>query len=202
MGTKDKRVDAYIAKSADFAQPILRELRDVIHQGCPEVQETIKWGFPHFDYKGVMCGMAAFKQHCAFGFWKGSLIMDAKENKSADAMGQFGRITSMKDLPPKRTLLGYVQKAKKLNDAGVKVPARAKPKGEKKVLVVPTYFTAALKKNKPALANFEKFSPSKKKEYVEWVTEAKTDETRDRRLQTSVEWIAEGKSRNWKYERC
>jgi len=200
MGTKDKRVDAYIAKSADFAQPILHELRRIVHEGCPEAEEGIKWGSPSFMYKGILCGMAAFKQHCAFGFWKGSLIVNGKEN-NVDAMGQFGRITSLKDLPPKRVLLGYVKKAKQLKDDGVKAP-RAKPQGAKKELTVPDYFTAMLKKNKKALATFEAFPYSKKKDYVEWLTEAKTDETRQRRLQTSVEWLAEGKSRNWKYERC
>ena len=201
MGTRDKRVDAYIAKSAEFAQPILRELREIVHEGCPEVEEAIKWRFPAFMYKGILCGMAAFKQHCAFGFWKGSLIIPGEEN-NVNAMGQFGRVTSMKDLPPRRVLLAYVKKAKQLNDEGIKSPARSKPRGEKKELAVPAYFTAALKKNKKALAVFDGFPYSKRKDYVEWLTEAKTDETRKRRLQTSVEWLARGKSRNWKYERC
>lgn len=202
MGTRDKRIDAYIEKAADFAQPVLRELREIVHAGCPDVQETIKWSFPNFDYKGIMCGMAAFKQHCAFGFWKGKLIVDTKENKPVDAMGQFGRITSMKDLPSKRVLIGYVRKAAELNEQGIKVPKAPKPAGEKKKLVVPQYFMAAVNKNKKAMATFDGFSPSKRKDYVEWVTEAKTDETRDRRLKTAVAWMAEGKSRNWKYERC
>lgn len=202
MGTRDKRIDAYIAKSADFAQPILRHLREIVHEACPEVEETMKWSFPHFDYKGMFCSMASFKEHCAFGFWKGSLVIDAKENKSADAMGQLGRITSLHDLPPRQTLIGYVRKARELNDQGVKVPERSKPRAPKTELKVPSYFTAALKKNKKALATFEGFPYSKRKDYVEWVTEAKTDQTRERRLQTSVEWLSEGKSRNWKYERC
>jgi uncharacterized protein YdeI (YjbR/CyaY-like superfamily) len=199
MGSKDKRVDAYIDKSAEFARPILRELRDIVHEACPEAEETIKWGFPHFDYKGMLCSMAAFKQHCAFGFWKSELVL--RDNKSPDAMGQFGRLTSVKDLPTRRVLIGYIKKAQELNDAGIKA-ARPKPRAEKKELVVPEYFTAALKKNKKALATFEGFPYSHKKEYVQWVTEAKTDETRQRRLATSVEWLAEGKSRNWKYENC
>jgi len=201
MGSKDKRVDAYIAKSAEFARPILRELRDTVHEGCPDVEETIKWGFPHFDYKGMLCSMAAFKQHCAFGFWKSKLVLGGGNDKSRDAMGQFGRLTSVKDLPARRVLIGYIKKAKELNDAGIKA-ARPKPRAEKKELVVPEYFTAALKKSKKALATFDAFPYSHKKEYVQWVTEAKTDETRQRRLATSVEWLAEGKSRNWKYERC
>jgi len=202
MGTRDKRIDAYIAKSASFAQPILCYLREAVHEGCPEIEETIKWSFPHFDYKGMLCAMAAFKQHCSFGFWKGTLIFDGKTEKSDDAMGQFGRITSLKDLPAKSDLLGYVRKAKQLNDQGVKVPRKPAPRGVKRELDVPDYFTTALRKNKKALATFERFPYSHKKEYVQWVTEAKTDETRNRRLQTSVEWLAEGKSRNWKYERC
>lgn len=202
MPSKDKRIDAYIAKSAEFAQPILTYLREVVHEGCPDVVETIKWGMPHFEHRGIMCGMASFKEHCAFGFWKGSLVVDPKEIKSVDAMGQFGRITSLKQLPPKKTLVGYVKKAAELNDAGIKNPARVKPRTEKKELTVPDYFTAAVKKNKKALATFDGFPYSKKKDYVEWVTEAKTDETRDRRLKTAVEWMAEGKGRNWKYEKC
>jgi uncharacterized protein YdeI (YjbR/CyaY-like superfamily) len=200
MGKKDKRVDGYITKSAEFAQPILRELRDIAHEGCPELEETMKWSMPFFMYKGMLCHMASFKQHCAFGFWKGSLIVDGKNDKSEDAMGQLGRITSLKDLPPRKTLVGYVKKAKELHDAGLK--PSAKPKGPKKELVIPSYFIAAVKKNKKALATFEGFPYSHKKEYVQWVTEAKTDETRDRRLATTVEWLAEGKSRNWKYENC
>lgn len=200
METNDKRVDAYIAKSAEFAQPILRELRKIVHEGCPAAEEDIKWGHPAFMYKGMFCGMAAFKQHCAFIFWKGSLIVDGKEN-SVDSRGQFGRITSLKDLPPKRVLLEYIKRAKQLNDEGVKIP-RTAPRSEKEKLSVPDFFVAALKKNKKALTTFDAFPYSKKKDYVEWLTEAKTHETRQRRLQTSVEWLAEGKSRNWKYERC
>ena len=200
MGTKDKRVDAYIAKSAPFAKPILQHIREIVHEGCPEVEETMKWSFPHFMYKGMLCSVASFKEHCAFGFWKGSLLLDSRQ-KSGDAMGQFGRITSTKELPSKKVLVAYVKKARELNDAGVKVnrPPRTK---EKKDLVVPDYFLAAIKKNKKALTTFDAFPYSKKKDYVDWVTEAKTDETRNRRLQTTVEWLAEGKARNWKYEKC
>jgi uncharacterized protein YdeI (YjbR/CyaY-like superfamily) len=200
MGKRDKRVDAYIEKSAEFARPILESIREAVHEGCPEVEETIKWSFPNFDYKGILCGMAAFKQHCAFGFWKGSMIVDGK-TRSSDAMGQFGRITSIKDLPPRKALVSYVRKAAELNEKGVKKPIRPRPKGERKVSV-PEFFVNALKQNKKALATFDAFPYSKKKDYVEWVTEAKTDETRQRRLETSVAWLSEGKSRNWKYERC
>jgi uncharacterized protein YdeI (YjbR/CyaY-like superfamily) len=200
MPSTDKRVDAYIAKSAEFAQPILRTIRETVHEACPEVEETIKWSMPFFMYKGILCNMASFKQHCAIHIWKGDGVVEDK-TKSDEAMGQFGRITTIKDLPPKRVLAGYIKKAMQLHDSGAKT-ARPKKSGDKKELVVPSYFSAVLKKNKKAQTTFDGFPYSKRKEYVEWVTEAKTDETRDRRLKTSVEWLAEGKARNWKYERC
>ena len=199
MGTRDKRVDAYVAKSADFAKPILEHIRDVVHEGCPEVEETIKWGFPNYQYKGMLCSMAAFKEHCTFGFWKGSLIVDAADRRSDEAMGQLGRITKLADLPPRKKLVGYVKKAKELNDAGVKVAKTTKPKP---VLEPPADLLAALRKNKKAQAAFDKFPPSHKREYVEWIVEAKREETRAKRLATTLEWLAEGKSRNWKYENC
>lgn len=198
MGTRNPRVDQYIANAADFAQPILRYLRDLVHQACPETEEVMKWSFPNFTYKGMFCSMAAFKEHCSFGFWKASLLPGPA---GRNGMGHFGRITSMKDLPPKRELLSLIQEAKRLNDEGI---AKPKPKvaKEKKELVIPPYFLTAVRKNHKALTTFEKFSYSHRKDYVEWVSEAKTDETRARRLATTVEWLAEGKSRNWKYERC
>jgi uncharacterized protein YdeI (YjbR/CyaY-like superfamily) len=202
MGTKDPRVDAYIEKAQPFAQPILRHLRKVVHTACPEAQETMKWSFPHFDYKGIFCAMASFKQHCTFGFWKGSLLRDSVQGMPTGgekAMGQFGRITSLSELPNDKTLAKIIQAAAELNDKGVPAPrSKAKPKPP---LRVPPYFTAALKKNKKALAAFDAFPPSHRREYVMWVTEAKTEETRDKRLATAMEWIAEGKGRNWKYEK-
>ena len=203
--SKDKRVDAYIAKAQPFAQPILKKLRELIHKANPEVQETIKWGMPSFDYKGPFCGMAALKQHAVFGFWKYKLIKDPKNylglrsNEGGEAMGNMGRISSLKDLPPDRALLDFVKQAKKLNDDGIKMPPRVvKPKAK---LATPSYFTNALKKNKRALTHFENFSPSQKREYVLWVTEAKSEETRNSRLKLAVEWMGDGKKRNWKYER-
>ncbi|MFN2397857.1 MAG: YdeI family protein [Gemmatimonadaceae bacterium] len=199
MGTRDPRIDAYIAKSADFGKPILTHLRDVVHSACPEVLETIKWSFPHFEYKGVLCSMASFQEHCAFGFWKGSLIVDTN-GKSVEAMGQFGRITRISDLPSKKALTTYIKEAMRLNESGVKVPARSKPRHKREV-VVPDYLSSALKKNRKALAIFDDMSPSHKREYVEWITEAKGDDTRKRRLEKAIEWMTEGRSRNWKYER-
>jgi uncharacterized protein YdeI (YjbR/CyaY-like superfamily) len=201
MGKKDPRVDAYIAKSADFAKPILNHLREVVHESCSEVEEEMKWSRPHFSYKGMFCGMAAFKEHCVFGFWKHSLILDKDGNRLGEAWGNLGRITKLSDLPSKKALIEYVKLAKKLNDNGVKAPAPAKPKTPRE-LVVPEDLTKALKRNKAAQATFDKFSPSNKREYVDWITDAKTEVTRTRRLETAIEWMAEGKIRNWKYTNC
>jgi len=203
MGTKDTRVDNYIQKAQPFAQPILKKLRTLIHKGCPEIEETMKWSFPHFDYMGgTLCSMASFKQHMAFGFWKASIMKDPHkilQKGEREAMGHFGRMTSVKDLPADKILLEYIKEAARLNKEGVKV--ERKPKSAvKKELVIPDYFTKAVSKNKKALKIFEEFSYSHKKEYVEWVTEAKTEETRNSRLKTAVEWLGEGKSRMWKYE--
>ncbi|MES2655558.1 MAG: YdeI/OmpD-associated family protein [Bacteroidota bacterium] len=203
MEQPDKRIDAYIAKAQPFAQPILNHLRKLIHQANPEVQETIKWGMPSFDYKGPFCSMASFKQHVAFGFWKPSLLNDPegylqeRSNQGGEAMGNLGRITGLKDLPPDKVIIDFIKQAKKLNDDGIKLPP--KPVKEKTELVIPDYFTKALSKNKKAWTVFENFSYSNKKEYVEWVKEAKTESTQQKRLDTAIEWISEGKIRNWKY---
>ncbi|SFU93177.1 YdeI/OmpD-associated family protein [Pseudoduganella namucuonensis] len=201
MPAIDPRIDAYIANSAEFARPILEHLRAVVHEACPDAEETMKWSFPHFEYKGMLCSMASFKAHCSFGFWKGELLIAAADDKGKEAMGQFGRITSIEDLPPRKTLAAYVKKAMKLNDDGVKAPGRAKP-ATPRAVVTPDYLDAALARREPALANFNAFTPGKRREYIEWLEEAKTEATRLRRLEQAVEWIAEGKSRNWKYEKC
>jgi uncharacterized protein YdeI (YjbR/CyaY-like superfamily) len=201
MGTRDDRVDAYIARSPEFARPILTHLRDVVHAACPEVEETMKWSRPHFVYKGMLCGMSAFKEHCSFGFWKSSLVFVKGRDDVKDGMGQFGRITQVSDLPSKKILSGYIKEAMKLNDAGVTSPIRSKPRTPREV-IVPDDLAVALQKNKKALAAFEKFPPSHKREYVEWITEAKTEATRTKRLDTAIEWMAEGKPRNWKYMNC
>jgi len=200
MIIKDERVDAYIAKSAAFAQPILNHLRDLLHTTCPEVEETMKWGMPAFDYKGPLCNMAAFKQHAVFGFWKASLMKDKGELKDnqQNAMGHLGKVTGITDLPPDKTIIAWIKEAMKLNENGVKLPP--KKKTDAKEIVVPDYFSKALNKNKPALKVFEAFSPSHKKEYLQWITEAKTKETMNRRMETALEWMAEGKGRNWKYQ--
>lgn len=199
MGTRNPKVDAYIAKSAEFARPILEHLREIVHAACPEVEEEIKWSSPHFMYRGILCGMAAFKQHCAFGFWKAALVVP--DDRNDEAMGNFGCIATVKDLPPRRTIEGYIKKAMKLNEDDVK-PARPKSGAPKPPVELPDDLAAALKKNKKAAATYEAFSPSARREYVEWITEAKREETRAKRLAQAVEWMGEGKQRNWKYQNC
>src|SRR3954469_23584720 len=201
MATTDPRIDSYIEKSADFARPILLHLREVVHRACPEVEETVKWGMPHFQYRGMLCAMASFKAHCAFGFWKSRVIVDRGGENAERAMGQFGRITSVADLPPKRVLAGYVKEAMRLNEEGGKPPRRAASKTKRPPATVPDDLAAALRRDRKASAAFDALSPSHRGEYIQWITEAKREETRARRVATAVEWIAEGKSRNWKYER-
>ena len=197
MPKRDPRVDAYVAKSQDFAKPILAHIRDIVHSACPDVEETIKWGVPAFTYHGMLCGMAGFKNHCGFVLWKSSLILDKKGQRADEAMGQFGKLTSLADLPSDRDLTGYIKEAMRLNEAGVKVP-KSPPK-KKKTIPMPPVLQRALQKNSKAQAAFESFSPSHKYEYLEWITDAKTEETRQRRVETAIQWMAEGKPRNWKY---
>ena len=196
MGTRDPRIDAYIERSAEFARPVLAFLREVVHEGCPDVDETMKWSMPHFTHHGMLCGMAAFKEHCTFGFWKGTLVVDAGD-RSADAMGQFGCIRTVRDLPATRVLVGYVRHAAHLNEAGVKVPRAPRP--ARADLPMPAELTAALRTNRKALAAFDGFAPSHRRDYIEWIADAKREDTRARRVSQAVEWIAEGKPRNWKY---
>lgn len=197
MGSHDKRIDAYIAGAADFARPIITHLRAVVHEGCPGVEETLKWRMPTFLYNGrILCNIAAFKAHCAFGFWQGAQIVVGEKARSDEAMGQFGRLTSLRDLPAKRILLAYVKAAKKLRDDRVATPRK---KGPKKPLPVPADLAAGLKKSAKARATWGTFSPSARRDYIEWITEAKRPETRAERLKTTLLWVAEGKQRNWKY---
>lgn len=201
MAKKDKRIDDYIAKAQPFAKPILKHIRKLVHEAVPDVEETIKWGMPSFDYKGPFFSMASFKEHAIYGFWKASLMKDPvlMDNARAEnAMGHSGRIESMKDLPSDKKMISYLEEAKELNDKGIKIPRpKREPKGD---VVVPEVVTNALKKNKKAREVFEKFSPSHRREYIEWITEAKQDATREKRIATMLEWLAEGKSRNWKYQ--
>ena len=200
MANHDPRVDAYIAKSASFARPILEHLRALVHEACPTVDESLKWSMPFFSYKAApMCMMAAFKQHCSFGFW---LSKEVTGGSGEDGMGQFGKLASLKDLPPDRQLSAYLKKAMALNEAGVK---KARPKAAAKPApALPDDLAALLAQKKHAAARkaWESFPPGAQREYVEWIAEAKTDATRQKRLATTLEWLAEGKRRNWKYEKC
>jgi hypothetical protein len=195
MPTTDRRVDAYINKAAEFAKPILNEIRSRVHQACPDCIETIKWSTPAFDYKGPMCGMAAFKAHCMFGFWKAPLVLGG-----SNPHRRFRNLRSVADLPSKKEMAALIHKAMALNDDGVVVARAAREK--KAPARVPADLASALAKNKNARTAFTAFSPSHKREYVEWITEAKREETRSKRVQTAVKWISEGKSRNWKYQRA
>ncbi len=200
MTTTDTRIDAYILKSNDFAQPILLHLRELVHNACPKVEETIKWGFPHFEYMGMLCFMAAFKEHCTFGFWKGELMTDKFKvmiARGESAMGHFGKIKSVTDLPADKIMLAYIKEAAKLNGDGIKLPPKKNLK--LKSVQAPPDLKRALSKNKLAAETFTLFSNSNKKDYVEWLEEAKTDTTRAKRLKQAVEWMEEGKVRNWKY---
>ncbi|MEO6149239.1 MAG: DUF1801 domain-containing protein [Mucilaginibacter sp.] len=202
MEKYDNRVDAYIAKSADFARPILIHLRELVHRACPEITETMKWSSPFFDHKGPVCQLAAFKQHCSFGFWSAALLKDTHKILNTDivAAGNLGKLTTLADLPPDDILIQYIQEAFALNEKGEKTPIRKHNTEKKPELVTPDYFLKALSEDINAMTNFEKFSPSQKKEYVEWITEAKTDATRYKRMETALEWIGEGKTRHWKYK--
>ncbi|MEO6210726.1 MAG: YdeI/OmpD-associated family protein [Gemmatimonadaceae bacterium] len=196
MPKTDPRVDAYIAQSADFAKPIITRVREMVHEACPDVEEMIKWSSPFFDYKGqMMCAVAAFKTHCALIFWKAPLIdeLPADGDKSR---GSFGRITSLKELPTKKQFDGWIKAAMKLKEAGVTVKRSRAKKPEAKV---PKEFAVALAKNRRATAAFAKFPPGQRREYCDWISEAKREETKAKRAAQAIEWIAEGKTRNWKY---
>jgi uncharacterized protein YdeI (YjbR/CyaY-like superfamily) len=199
MGKRDPRVDAYIASAPDYAQPILTHLRAVIHRTVPTVEKTMKWNFPHFTYKGMFRGMAAFKEYCSFGFWRQRLLIEPVLPTARRGMGQFGKLTSVRDLPPTRKLEGYIKTAAANIDADIKPPRR--PRTKRAPIVVPADFRAALRTNTRAAATFDGFSPTNRWEYVEWITEAKRPETRQRRFETAIEWLAAGKSRNWKYQK-
>jgi len=196
------QIDAYILKAQPFAQPILQHLRALVHHACPEVEEKMKWSFPHFDYRGEMlCSMASFKQHCSFGFWKASLMKDKVllANAQAEtAMGHLGRLCSLSDLPSDKKIVAWIREAMKLNELGLKVK---KQTGHKPELPVPEVFQAMLKKNKAASATFVAFSAACRREYLDWIGEAKTQATRDKRMAQAIEWMAEGKKRNWKYSK-
>ncbi|AXC13380.1 DUF1801 domain-containing protein [Acidisarcina polymorpha] len=201
-------VDAYISGIRPFAEPIISHLRELVHQGCPDVEETMKWSRPFFEYRGaIFANMSAFKEHCSFGFWGeeiGAVLREAKVLR-ADGMGSLGRITSLEDLPADKLMLGWIRQAAAFIDSGQytsPVAARRKVAKIKPLSKTPPELLAALQKNKQAAAAFSAFSPSCQREYAEWIAEAKRPETRDKRIVTAIEWITEGKQRNWKYQDC
>ncbi len=196
----DPRVDAYIDKAQPFAQPILLKIRQLVHKAHPDMTETIKWGFPCFEYKGMVCSMAAHKQHCSFGFWKASLINDPEKvlhETGSGAMGNLGQIATLKDLPKDKIFLSLVKDAVRLNEEGIALPQKVR--AAKAPVEIPDGFLDYLKSSPKAMETFQNFSPSHKREYIEWITDAKTDATKDKRVATMIEWLEEGKSRNWKY---
>ena len=198
MSNSNLKIDDYINQAKPFAQPVLKHIRELVHEIC---EEKIRWGFPHFDYEGILLSMAAFKTHCAINFWMGGMMEDKYKllnTKSEKSMGQFGRIESLDELPPDSVLKYYISQAVKLNIENIKRPV-PKPNTHKKSLDIPDYFHHALLKNPEAMDNFTNFSYSNKKDYIEWIVDAKTEKTRNSRIDTAIGWISEGKVRNWKY---
>lgn len=199
MPAKDKRVDDYLRASPPFALPILEHLRAVIHKACPDVAENIKWGMPSFEYKGLLCGFAAFKRHCTFGFWKQELLDHPALSADSNTLSSFGRLASIDDLPSEDDLIAIIRQAMELNEKGIKAGKKASPKPE---IAVPEILADALKRNKKAAETFAKFPPSCKREYIDWINDAKTEPTRNKRLATTIEWLSEGKRKNWKYQKA
>jgi hypothetical protein len=197
-GNRISEVDSYIRKSAEFARPILTKLRDLFHKAEPRIQETMKWGVPHFEYKGIVGSFAAFKHHVGFGFWKSKIMKDPANMFGGDPKASMcsSKWTSIDQLPSDKVLLGYIQQAVELNEDEVSVPRETNKRPQ---LAAPAYFLAALKKNKKANETYQSFSESHRREYIEWLTDAKQEATRSKRLGQAIEWLAAGKPRNWKY---
>jgi uncharacterized protein YdeI (YjbR/CyaY-like superfamily) len=194
------KVDNYIENAAPFAQEILIHLRKLVHQACPEVQEVIKWNFPCFEYKGPLANMAGFKQHCTFGFWKSSLLRDPEGvliDERGKGMGHFGKIESLAGLPPDEIILDLLAQAVELNEKGIKVKKTVKKAVTK---AIPDDLHEALQQHPKAIHTYQNFSPSQHNDYIDWITGAKREATRTKRLETTIEWLSEGKRRNWKYE--
>lgn len=201
MPRHDDRIDVYIGRSAPFARPILQYLRLVVHEACPGVEETMKWSMPHFTHAGkILAGMSAFKQHAAFAV----PMLDRSEGdprKRGEAMGNYGRILALADLPGRSALIAQLQQATAAIDAGAKLRGtrRDTPRPE---LPMPDDFAHALAENDAARAHFNGFAPGKQREYLEWIIEARQEVTRTRRIAQAVEWLSEGKARHWKYGKC
>ena len=194
-------VDRYIENAAPFARPILERIRKAFHKAHPEITESMKWSFPHFEHKGVVGSMAAFKQHVSWGFWKAKLMDDPAgilEGSTGETSMGGAKIRDVKDLSSEKVMVDYVKRAVSLNEEGVKLE-RAKPRPANAPVDVPDDLEAALKKNAKARKTFEGFPSGQRREYVYWLNDAKQAATRAKRLATAIEWLSEGKPRNWKY---
>ena len=210
MGTRDTRIDAYIEKAAPFAQPILERVRAAYHKADPDIVETMKWSMPHFEHAGLVGGMAAFKAHVNLGFWRGAELEDPTGlfSPRPNSKQSSAKVATLKDTPTQAQLVKMIKQAVKLNEAGggCATPASAKKKAKKKAKraapKMPPVLKAALAKHPKAKATFDGFPPSAKRDYIEWITEAKREATRDKRLTTTIEWLSEGKRRHWKYQDC
>lgn len=205
MMKHDPAIDDYNANAAEFAQPILAHWRKLVLENCPEAVEAIKWSFPHFDYKNDhMCMMAAYSKHCSFSFLKAELMSDArlKADKDLKPIKRFlGKITSLEQLPPDDEFIVLLKEAMLLNENGVKIKREKAAVDKPKVLETPDYFLAALEALPEAKTVFESKSNSFRKDYIIWISDAKTEETRQKRISESLEWIAEGKGRFWKHQK-
>lgn len=199
MGKRSKEVDAYIAKAAPFAQPILEKIREAFHKASPEIVETKKWGVPHFEQKGIVGGMAGFKAHVNWVLWKAALMKDPEAlfPKDRESGISVVRITKVSELPSQKVMVAYIREAIALNEDGTKI--KRPPRKPRPPLQVPEDLAAALRKNAKARKTFDAFPPSHRREYLEWILEAKQQATRERRLATTIEWLSEGKSMNWRY---
>lgn len=200
MPQKDPRVDAYIADAADFAAPVLSRFRSLVHQSSPDITETIKWNSPFFEYnKGLLCGMVEFKAHCALLFWNGGDLSKWMKQAGQPAIDfkALSKITGTADLPSDKVLLTALKAAMEFRSSSN--PKAKQPRKPAKEIEIPADLKKALASDKQASTNFKKFPPSHRREYVEWITEAKRPETREKRIKTAIEWLSEGKQRNWKY---
>jgi uncharacterized protein YdeI (YjbR/CyaY-like superfamily) len=206
-GEASAAVDSYIGRAAPFAQPILQYLREVVHEGAPGATEAIKWSRPFFMYQGaggevILGNISAFKAHCSFGLWGTEIAEQLKADgaASSDGMGTFGKITSLEDLPPRKKLVSYVREAAKKIAVGERTKAYTRPRVAKAEPEVPVELARALKANKAAAKTFVEKGPGCRREYCSWISEAKQEATREKRVSQAIGWLAEGKNRNWKYE--